>query len=102
MRAKVSPLYKKGVRVPREKKICSVDGDLNLSVGKNPVTGRCVKEACVLTDHGGSLLPDLFDVECISIAAYGMRLRGVEFCGGREVAQEWWCVILPPDKGDKL
>jgi hypothetical protein len=94
MKARVSTLYRKGRQLPRNKVGSTVVGDLNLSAGKHPVTGVWCVEAVVLTDAGLSLLPDLSDVQCLSIAAFGFRLRGIESNCGREMAQEWWCVPL--------
>jgi len=56
-------------------------------------------ESCVLNDDGHSLLPDLYDVMCVSISAHGFRLRGIEIKSGREVAQEWWCMPMLPNDG---
>jgi hypothetical protein len=96
MNAKVTALYKDGKKAD-DKGAKTVEGDLNLSVWKHPVTGRVCYQACILGERGLQKLPDLFDAQCVIIAAYGIRLRGVEFSKGREVAQEWWCV--PDNKG---
>ena len=92
MKAKVSTLYKNGRRLPINKAASTVMGDLNLSVSKHPVTGLCCVESVVLEDRGISLLPSLYDVTCVCIAAHGLRLRGTEIVAGKEMAQEWWCV----------
>lgn len=94
MKAKVSTLYRNGRRLPTNKVAATVIGDLNLSVSKHPVSGLCCQEAVVLADLGTSLLPDIYDVMCVCIAANGFRLRGVEIVSGREMAQEWWCVPM--------
>ena len=91
MKAKVSTLYRNGRRLPANKVGATVTGDLNLGVSKHPVTGLCCIEAVVLEDSGRSLLPDMHDVTCVCIAAHGLRLRGLEICAGKEMAQEWWC-----------
>lgn len=77
--------------MPSGKVSATVEGDLNLSVSKHRVTGRCCIVAMVLTDAGLSLVPDLYDAQCIIIAADGMLLRGIELNGARQVTQEWWC-----------
>jgi len=92
MTAKVSSLYRAGRRLPTNKVGLTVTGDLNLSVSKHPVTGLCCTEAVVLTDEGWSLLPDMYDAQCVCIAMHGIRLRGIEIVAGKELAQEWWCV----------
>ena len=89
MKATVTTLYRRGRRCLSGSKI--VTGDLNLSVGKHPVTGLVSVEACVLDEDGLTLVPPMIDAVCVCIAANGMRLRGVECVAGREVAQEWWC-----------
>jgi hypothetical protein len=94
MKAKVSSLYRNGKRLPINKVASTVTGDLNLSVSKHPVTGLCCHEAVVLEESGRSLLPDIHDVECVCIAAHGLRLRGIEIHAGKETAQEWWCIPL--------
>lgn len=94
MLAKVWRIYKNGRQLTSNKKsVPPVVGDLNLGAGKNPITGRVTSEASVLTDRGLSLIPNLVDVVCIAIAADGLRLRGVEILAGRELAQEWWCIL---------
>jgi hypothetical protein len=97
MKAKVSSLYRNGRNLPTNKVSGTAEGDLNLAVSKHPVTGRCTHEACVLNDDGHSLLPDLYDVTCVSISAAGFRLRGIEIKSGREVSQEWWCMPMLPN-----
>jgi len=91
MTARVSSLYRNGHRL-NSKVAETVEGDLNLMVSRNPVTGLACTEAVILNDEGGSLLNDMHDVVCVCIAAHGLRLRGTEYAKGREVAQEWWCV----------
>lgn len=91
MKAKVSTLYKNGKRLGTNRIGDTVEGDLNLSVSKHPATGLCCIEAVVVNDKGISLIPNIFDAQCVCIAAHGLRLRGIEFCNGREVSQEWWC-----------
>jgi hypothetical protein len=94
MKSRVSTLYKKGVPIPQPKVSALVEGDLNLSVSKHPVTGRCCIVAMVLTKEGLSLVPDLYDAQCVIIAADGMLLRGIEFNGNKQQSQEWWCKPL--------
>lgn len=93
MNAKVQPCYVNGIPADRDKLPRAVTGDLNLSVGKHPVSGRCCHEAVILGEHGIELLPTLYDATCHCIAAHGIRLRGVCFNNkGQEIVQEWWCV----------
>lgn len=92
MKATVSQLYNNGTRIPYNKSLVTVVGDLNLGVSKHPVTGMCSSEAMILADGGAYLLPELYDAHCIVIAAHGFRLRGFEIVNGKEMAQEWWCV----------
>lgn len=74
-------------------------GDLNMAEGRNPVLGRLVSEACLLTESGGNVLDPMVDVRLLSIAADGMLLRGIEYSSsGAQVAQEWWVRLSPPGK----
>lgn len=92
MKATVTSLYRDGKNLGGSRTAATVTGDLNLGSGRNPVTGRHTTEASILDDNGSSLLPDLHDAVVISISGHGLRLRGTEQNGKREVAQEWWCV----------
>ena len=91
MKATVSTLYRNGVRRPFNKVNETVTGDLNLAVSNHPVTRRCDICACVLADTGASLIKDLHNAVCVSIAAHGLMLVGTESVNGKEYAQEWWC-----------
>lgn len=72
-------------------------GDLNVAEGRNPVLGRLVSEACLLTESGGNVLDPMADVRLLLIAADGMSLRGFEYSSsGAQVAQEWWVRFTMP------
>lgn len=94
MKARVSTLYRDGLRLQSPKIREVVIGDLNLSVSRHPVSVRASVVACVLSDNGTSLVPDIMDAQCQTIAATGMLLRGVEWTKGKEYAQEWWVVPI--------
>ncbi len=97
MNASVLQLYRNGKKISDGQKAgVFVTGDLNMGICRNPVNGRISCEACLLGDGGTQLITSIYDANCVVIAGYGLRLRGVEFTGGREVAQEWWC--LPSNK----
>ncbi len=91
MKAWVMPLFSKGKPIPKGKEPPYVTGDLNMADGRNPVLGRLVSEACLLSDSGSNLLDPMVDVRLLSISAHGMQLRGYEYGpDGAQVAQEWW------------
>jgi hypothetical protein len=94
MKAKVTRLYKDGRYLPGGIRRKIMEGDLNMSVSKHPVTGRCDYEASLVENSGYCVIPELHDAMCTCIAAHGLRLRGIEFNGTREVVQEWWCNII--------
>ena len=97
MKAWVMPLYTKGKPIPRGKEPGFVTGDLNMSDGRNPVLGRLVSEACLLSDSGAHVLDPIMDVRLLSISAHGMHLRGFEYgVTGAQVAQEWYVRFSAP------
>jgi hypothetical protein len=91
MTASVRTIYRNGRRLAKAS--APVVGDLNLDVGKNPVSRALCSEACLLTERGSALVPPLYDAVCVVIAGHGLRLRGIEIVAGREIVQEWWCVL---------
>ena len=91
MKALITPLYRKGLKIPRSKKIKVYDGDLNLRESINPVLNRLVTEANLLTETGSNVIDPIIDVRILAIAGDGLLLRGVEFGNrGTEQIQEWW------------
>ena len=91
MKALITPLYRKGLKIPRNKKTKVYDGDLNLREGINPVLNRLVTEANLLTETGSNVIDPIIDVRILAIAGDGLLLRGVEFGNrGTEQIQEWW------------
>ncbi|ELG7182104.1 TPA: hypothetical protein ACP3ZG_001596 [Pseudomonas aeruginosa] len=100
MQAWVMPLFSKGKPIAQGKEPPFVTGDLNMADGRNPVLGRLVSEACLLSDSGTNVLDPIVDVRLLSISAHGMQLRGYEYgAGGAQVAQEWWVRFTPPTEG---
>lgn len=101
MKAWVMPLYTKGKPIPRGREPSFVVGDLYMAEGRNPVLGRLVSEACLLTESGGNVLDPMADVHLLSISAHGMLLRGIEYSSsGAQVAQEWFVRFTPPDQSN--
>lgn len=97
MKAWVMPLFSKGKPIPRGKEAGFTVGDLNMADGRNPVLGRLVSEACLLSGSGANVLDPIVDVRLLSISAHGMQLRGFEYGkNGAQVAQEWWVRFTPP------
>ncbi|HGM4435012.1 TPA: hypothetical protein ACKPIN_003513 [Pseudomonas aeruginosa] len=97
MKAWVMPLYSKGKPIPKSKESGFSVGDLNMADGRNPVLGRLVSEACLLSDSGSNVLDPIVDVRLLSISAHGMQLRGFEYSSnGAQVAQEWWVRFTSP------
>ena len=91
MKALITPLYRKGLKIPRNKKTKVYDGDLNLRESINPVLNRLVTEANLLTETGSNVIDPIIDVRILAIAGDGLLLRGVEFGNrGTEQIQEWW------------
>lgn len=97
MKAWVMPLYSKGKPIPKGKEPGFSVGDLNMADGRNPVLGRLVSEACLLSDSGSNVLDPIVEVRLLSISAHGMQLRGFEYSSnGAQVAQEWWVRFTSP------
>ncbi|MEA8592117.1 hypothetical protein PZT57_26085 [Pseudomonas aeruginosa] len=100
MQAWVMPLFSKGKPIAKGKEPAFATGDLNMADGRNPVLGRLVSEASLLSDSGANVLDPIVDVRLLSISAHGMQLRGYEYvAGGAQVAQEWWVRFTPPTAG---
>lgn len=101
MKAWVTPLFSKGKPIAKGKEPGFVNGDLNMSDGRNPMLGRLVSEACLLSENGSNMLDPIVDVRLLSISAHGMQLRGFEYTStGAQVAQEWWVRFTPPAQAD--
>jgi len=91
MKALVTPLYRKGLKIPRNKKTKVFNGDLNLRESINPVLNRLVTEANLLSETGLNEIDPIIDVRILAIAGDGFLLRGVEYGDrGTEQIQEWW------------
>ena len=91
MKALVTPLYRKGLKIPRSKKTKVYNGDLNLREGMNSVLNRLVTEANLLSETGLNEIDPIIDVHILAIAGDGLLLRGVEYGNrGIEQIQEWW------------
>ena len=96
MKALVTPLYRKGLKIPRNKKTKVYNGDLNLRESINPVLNRLVTEANLLTETGLNEIDPIIDVRILAIAGDRLLLRGVEYGNkGIEQTQEWWVRLEP-------
>ena len=91
MNAVVTQLYKNGKRLSADLKLREHVGDLHVNTGRNVVTGREGADATLLVDGGAHVIEPMQDVYIVHLTAKGLLLRGTEYKGGREVAQEWWC-----------
>lgn len=92
MNASVVRCYKNGIRLSNESIASRKLADVNLTVGKHPITDRVCHEFHAFFEDKSTV--HLFDAQVVSIAAYGFRVRGIEFSPkGIEVAQEVWCDV---------
>ncbi len=91
MRFKVSALYRSGRNLGQNKVAWRVAGDLNIATSKSPMDGRLWTAADLF--EGDHQRHSLHGVTLQWLAADGFLLRGFEYGpGGREQAQEWYCV----------
>ena len=93
MLAKVTPVYRKGVRQQPSAKPTVREGDVALQDGMNAVLGRLVREVRLYPTDGQPPI-SMIDVDLITIGDSFMILRGVEYgAGAAELIQEW--VVRP-------
>jgi hypothetical protein len=90
MKAKITLCYKKGRKIPPDSPAPTFSGDLNVAEGRTPLSGRIAKEASLIGDNGGNIVPPMIDVQLVGIFGLGLTLRGTETIGNQEYAQEWW------------
>lgn len=87
MKCRVSILREKGIRIPMEKTVREISGDL------------CYDEksqnATVTDEKGKKILARMDHVTLTNISEYGFHLRGIESIhtqpGQVELLQEWYC-----------
>ena len=98
MKATISVLFRKGVPIPTKRHLTLIEGGfVDLGFRLHPVLRRNVAEMICVAADGTQLAEPLYDANCISISADGLRFRGWESGpGGREQMQEWF--VRPASK----
>jgi len=90
MKVYVTPLYKGGKPIEKNKKHDVFVGDLYLSDHLHPVLHRLVREATLLHRDGRHVIDPMIDVQVTNISADGFTLRGIECHGEIEQVQQWF------------
>lgn len=89
MKASVTQLYRRGRKIPRDKKTPVNIGEFCMMEAKNDVLCRLVMSA-MLFDDRSQIIDPLWDARVLGAHKDGMLVRGIEIHGDHEVAQEWW------------